>query len=90
MATKFDGLTFISPIVKLISINVNFPDTVQNGLLSFHQIKIRNLEAFCQIKFPSNFLAIRYILHSYIFLGNSIYSQSMANTITINFFTGFD
>ena len=23
---KFDGLTFITPIVKLISVNINFPD----------------------------------------------------------------
>ena len=46
MAGKFDGefnltvLTFITPIIKLISVNVNFPDTMQNGLLSFLQIKI--------------------------------------------------
>ena len=40
MAGKFDSLTFIRPIVKLI---LNFPDTVQNGLLSFHQIKIHHV-----------------------------------------------
>ena len=47
--------------------NVNFPDTVQNGVLSFHQIKVHhiflniyNLETFRQIKFPSNFPAIWY------------------------------
>ena len=50
------------PIIKLISVNVNFPDTVPNGVLSFRQIKIRpnffkcDLEAFRRIKFPSTFL----------------------------------
>ena len=61
----FDGLMFITPIVKLISVNVNFPDTAQNDVLSFRQIKIRhilkcNLEAFRRIKFPSNFPVIWY------------------------------
>ena len=43
MAGKFDSLTFITPIIKLISVNVNFPDNVPNDLLSFHQIKIRHI-----------------------------------------------
>ena len=34
---------FITLIVKLISVNVNFPDTVQNDLLSFRQIKISHI-----------------------------------------------
>ena len=57
---------FITHMVKLISVNMNFPDTVQNGVLSFRQIKNSsyllkcNLEAFRRIKFPSNFPAIRY------------------------------
>lgn len=37
MAEKFDGLTIFIPIVKLISININFPDTMQNGTLLNHR-----------------------------------------------------
>ena len=40
---KFDSLMFIIPIVKLLSINMNFPYIVQNGVLSFRQIKIRHI-----------------------------------------------
>ena len=34
---------FITLIVKLISVNMNFLDIVQNGLLLFCQIKIRHI-----------------------------------------------
>ena len=42
MARNFDG-EFITPIVKLISININFLDTIKNGVLSFCQIKIYHI-----------------------------------------------
>jgi len=35
-----DGLTISRPTIKLISINMNFPDTISPGAVSLRQIKI--------------------------------------------------
>jgi len=50
----FDSLTISRPTIKLTSINMNFPNTISPGAVSFCQIKIRQMLSCGQfIKFNS-------------------------------------